>query len=404
MRQEIPAGIAMGVALIPGLTVVPTLLVKTGMDFAGAYAACVLASLLAVMLLGFCRLPVAAAPGAAVTGWLAYVVILSHGHSWQAVLGASFLSSVLCLIAVWLLRKCDWREFVPHHLSESLTCGLALMLVLLGLRQGHVIVSAPVGFFTIGDLADPVAFHSLLGLLVTAVLMACRVPGAILWGMLLVGGVSLIQGFWIIPAAPFLFPSLEKTAFQMDLPGAMALPDIILSLVILELVLLKGTMTALRQKIKGRAAAAVFGANAAGALMGSFPLVPAPESAAGIGCGGRGRLCAFSAAGVLAVFLCCEPLAAEMASYGAITSPALVLSGCLLLRRVSFPSMDRLSEFLSACAVSVLLPVTQSIALGFGSGVVIYVFLALWEGRRQELSPAILITAAVFCVLFSIVS
>lgn len=49
MRQEIPAGIAMGVALIPGLTVVPTLLVKTGMDFAGAYAACVLASLLAVI-------------------------------------------------------------------------------------------------------------------------------------------------------------------------------------------------------------------------------------------------------------------------------------------------------------------------------------------------------------------
>ncbi len=405
MRQEILAGIAMGFTLVPGLVAVSTLLAKTGMDFAGAYTACVLSSILAALLLGaFCRQPLTAAPGAALAGWLAYVAVLSHGHSWQSVLGASFLASCLCLGAVWLLRKRLCQEFLPRHLSESLTCGLALMLILLGLRQGHVLVSAPVGFFVMGDWADPVAFHSILGLMLTAVLLICRVPGAIFFGMFLTGLISLTEGFWIIPAAPFMLPDMGKTALQLDIPGALELPEIILSLVILEWVLLRGICTALRQAVQGKTAAAFFGAGAAGALMGAFPLVPAPESAVGAVSARNGGTSALAAAGVLALALCCEPLAAEIASYGAITAPALVLSGCLLLRQAGFPQACGLSEFLSACSICVLMPLTQSVAAAFGTGAVMYVFLAIWEGRRREITAAVWCMAISFCILFYLVS
>lgn len=376
----------MGLAMVPVLTVVPSLLARTGMDFANAYTACVLVSFVATLLLGkVCRVPLAAVPHVSIASWLVYVVILSHGHCWQAVLGASFLASLLCLLLVFFLRGKDWQNLVPQHLCESLSCGLGLMLVLLGLRQGHVIASAPVGVFTMGDFSDPVAFHSAIGILFTMALVAAKVSGAMLWGMLLVALISFEQGFWVLPDAPFLLPVLDETSFQLDLAGALEMPDVLLSMVILGWVLLQGMSLALRQSWDLRMASVLLGTNLVGALAGAFPMAPAVESAVGIGQGERKGLVALSAAGMLGVFLFCEPLLAALASYGAITAPALVLAGCLLVRRVDLSMCKGAAEFFSACAVCVLVPITQSITAGFGTGVVLYVLLSVWEGRWKEI-------------------
>ena len=405
MQQEIAAGIAMALALIPGLTVVPMLLAGTGMDFAGAYTACVLVTILATFLWGrACHRPLAAAPGAALASWLVYSVILSHGHSWQAVLGAVFLSSVLCLVFLWIFRGTDGGTGVPKHLAESLTAGLGLMLILLGLRQGHVIVSAPVGFFSMGDFSDPVAFHSMIGILTAFALAACRVSGAILWGMLITAVISFAEGFWVLPDAPFLLPTVEKTALQLDLGSAVELPDIVISLTILNLVLMQGTSLALRQKAEPKDAAVLYGTNLFGTLLGAFPLLPAIESAVGHGAGGQTGRTAQTAAGILGLFLFCEPLLASLASYGAVTAVPLVLAGGLLLRQAEFHVCEHTSEFFSACAVCILLPITQSIAVGFGTGMAFYVFLSVWEGRGKELSKGTLALTAVFGVLLFFLS
>ena len=401
MRQEILAGFAMGLALVPGLIVIPSILSRTGMDFAGAYTACVLTSIIGTLLLALAaRIPMAAVPQASVVGWVSYVVVISHGYSWQAVLGASFLASILCLLITLVFRERDWRHFIPEHLGKVLPIGLGLMLVLIGLRQGHLLVPAPTGFFSVGDLTDPVAYHSLMGILVTAALFVCRVPGAMLLGMLLVAAISLAEGFWVLPAAPFLQPELEKTALQLDVAGALELPETVLSLAILGLVLTQGISLGLGHGGDRKLVGLIFGTNVVGSFLGAFPLTPAPESAVATSSGGRTGKTALTAAGVLGVLLFCEPFLAALASYGAITAPALVISGCMLARHVDFSTGGELSKLLSACALCVLMPITQSIAVGLGMGVVLYVFLTLWEGRWRQLPRGIWIVAAMFMLLF----
>lgn len=401
MRQEILAGFAMGLALVPGLIVIPSILSRTGMDFAGAYTACVLTSIIGTLLLALAaRIPMAAVPHVSIVGWLAYVVVISHGYSWQVVLGASFLASILCLLLTLAFREKDWRSFIPEHLGKVLPLGLGLMLVLIGLRQGHLLVPAPTGFFSVGDLTDPVAYHSLVGILVTAALFVCRVPSAVLWGMLLVAVISLGEGFWVLPAAPFLQPELGKTALQLDVAGALELPETVFSLTILGIVLTQGVTVGLGHGGDRKTAGILFGANVFGSLLGSFPLAPSLESAVGTGTGGRTGKTALIAAGVLGVLLFCEPFFAALASYGAITAPALVLSGCMLARHIEFSAGCELSKLLSACALCVLMPITQSIAVGLGMSVVLYVFLTLWEGRCRQLPTGILVMAAMFLLLF----
>lgn len=401
MRQEIFAGIATGLALVPGLIVIPSILSRTGMDFAGAYTACVLISIIGTLLLALAaRIPMAAVPQVSVAGWLSYVVVISHGHSWQAVLGASFLAAVLCLLLTVVFREKDWRCFIPEHLGKVLPLGLGLMLVLIGLRQGHLLVPATTGFFSVGDLTDPVAYHSLMGILVTAALFVCRVPGAMLLGMLLVAAISLAEGFWVLPVAPFLQPELEKTAFQLDVAGALELPETVISLAILGLVLTQGISLGLGHSGDRKPAGLLFGTNVVGAFLGAFPLAPAPESAVGTGDGGRTGKTALAAAGVMGVLLFCEPFLAALASYGAITAPSLVISGCMLARHIEFIAGGETSRLLSACALCVLMPITQSVAVGLGMGVVLYVFLTLWEGQWKQLPTGIWIMAAMFLLLF----
>ena len=230
MRQEIMAGLAAGFGMIPGLVVVPALLMRTGMDFTGAYTACVLVSIAATLLFGaWLRLPLAVSCSPALTGWLAYIVILSHGSSWQAALGASFFASAGALLLATKFRGC-LAETVPGHLQELLPAAVGLMLIFLGLMQGRLLLGAPIGMVMPGNLADPVAFYALTGIVLTLALLVWKKPFAIPLGMLLTAVFSFAEGFWVLPAAPFLLPEgLDKVALQLDLEKGLAMPDVILA-------------------------------------------------------------------------------------------------------------------------------------------------------------------------------
>ena len=77
--REILAGLANALTLLSGLVVVPSLLFQAGMDFTGAYTACMLMTLAGTLLMG--RLtgqPLVLAPGIAMASWLVYAQIGSQ--------------------------------------------------------------------------------------------------------------------------------------------------------------------------------------------------------------------------------------------------------------------------------------------------------------------------------------
>ena len=115
---------------------------------------------------------------------------------------------------------------IPTSLKHVIAAGIGLLVATIGLKWGGVIVAAPGTLVALSDLHSRPVAVALGGLTLTAVLMARRVPGALVWGILgsttmgLVLGIVRYEG---IVSAP---PSIGPTWLQLDVRGALA-PEMI---------------------------------------------------------------------------------------------------------------------------------------------------------------------------------
>ncbi len=406
--REILAGLANALTLLSGLVAVPSLLFQSGMDFTGAYTACMLMSIVGTLLMG--RLtgqPLVLAPGIAMAGWLVYGEIISHGIRWQSVLGASFWASVLgCLLMLSPLRKIV-AGAVPKPLRRAMIAGLGLMLILQGMIQGRLLVGSPFSVTMLGNLSDPVAYLSLTGIFVTAVLLANGVSGALAVGTLATAAIAWVQGFWVIPSAPFLLPEgMDLVALQMDMEDGASLPGVVLSILLVVLMESLGTLQAMhgaypeRVQASGKALFCLMGAGAAGALLGSLPPRPAPESVAGMTAGGRREWTSYATAFFLFLLLFCAPVLKEMASFGAISVPAMAGAGISLLRPArNFLDGDAADRAASLC-LAFLMPLSHDIVVSMGIALLAHVALKAFCGNFSALFSAEGCAAACFGLYF----
>src|SRR5262245_2617623 len=93
---------------------------------------------------------------------------------------------------------------------------------MIGLQWAGLIAGASGTLVTLGDLHSRPVLLALAALALTAILMARRVPGAMLWGILASTAIGLPLGlirYQGIVSAP---PSLAPTFMQLDVAGALA--------------------------------------------------------------------------------------------------------------------------------------------------------------------------------------
>ena len=401
------AGFSNAMALLSGFLVVPSLLFQAGMDFTGAYTAFMLISAVGTILAGRqSAQPLALVPGVAMASWLVYGEIISHGTSWQAVLGASFLASALGFF-LWLspLRRVI-LEAVPEVLRRSLSVGLGLMLLLQGLLQGRLLVGSSFSVTMLGDLSDPVAFFSLVGILVTLALLANGVPGSLAIGTVATAALSFWEGFWVIPEAPFLLPEgLDRVAFQLDLWEGICRPGILLPILLVVMMDSWGAAAAFQEIRPGgeclsrRLFFCLMGTGAAGALLGSLPPRLAPESAAGIAAGGSERA-SYATAFFLALLLFCEPVLKEAASFSAIAVPATVGAGVFLLRPAGALFGGDVADAAASLCLVLLMPLSHDVAAGLGIALLVHVALKLFGRQGSSVPWEEAALAALFALYF----
>ena len=164
----------------------PTLFSRGGMDFGDVYLATILATITATLVMGIAaNYPIVVAPGIGINAYLVYFVIIAEGTPWQEALGASLLASgLLVLVSLSPLRQM-LIQAIPSSLKAAIRVGIGLFIAIIGLENGRLLVSSPATVVTLGDLADPMAALTVLGLFLTMGLMALRVTGAIFISMLL---------------------------------------------------------------------------------------------------------------------------------------------------------------------------------------------------------------------------
>ncbi len=421
--REIMAGLTTFAAMAYILAVNPSILADSGMDRAALVTVTGLtAALSTVLMAALTNFPLALAPGMGINAFFTYSICLGRGVRWQEALGMVFVNGVLFL----LLSLTGVREkiiaSIPLPLKTAVTCGIGLMIAFIGFKDGGVIVANPATFVAPGDFTSGPVALCLGGIAVTAVLVARRVPGAIVLGMLLAalagllvpagGGrmVTELPGHLLaLPASPA--PVALKLSFRFLESGSalQAAVPIILTLLLVDLFDNLGSLVAVTKRAglvdadgrlprAGRALVADSIATILSALCGTSTVVSYIESAAGVAAGGRTGLTAVVTAAMMLLALFTTPLILSIPA--AATAPALVIVGVFMMQSVTEIPMEDFLIAAPAVLTIFAIPLCFSIAEGIGLGLICAAVLALAAGRPRSLSFAGYVVAVVFFLNF----
>lgn len=192
VRREIIGGVTTFAAMAYILAVNPSILVASGMDKGALITATALSAALMTIVMAFMtNYPIALAAGMGVNAYIAFTVCGAMQIPWPAALGLVFYSGFIFLVlSVTGIRR-KLIEAIPAELKVAITCGIGLFIAFIGLKGGGVIVANPATFVTLGDFHQPAPLLVLFGLVLTAVLVWRKVPGAIVIGVLALTVIGL---------------------------------------------------------------------------------------------------------------------------------------------------------------------------------------------------------------------
>ncbi|GAA4330215.1 NCS2 family permease [Variovorax defluvii] len=411
VRTEIVAGLTTFLTMAYIIFVNPSILGDAGMPKDAVFVAtCLIAALGTGIMAFYANYPIALAPGMGLNAYFAYVVVLQMGFTWQAALGAVFVSGCLfLLVTVFRLRELIIKG-IPQSIRLAITVGIGLFLAIIALKSAGIVAPSKATYVTLGDLHTPQAVLAVIGFFLIVVLDRLKVPGAILIGIVAVTVLSFFfagNTFHGIFAPP---PSIAPTFLQLDIKSALSggILNVILVFFLVELFDATGTLMGVARRagllVPGKmdrlnkSLLADSGAIFAGSLLGTSSTTAYVESAAGVQAGGRTGLTALTVAVLFLAALAISPLAGAVPAYA--TAPALFFVACLMLRDITELEWDDTTEVIPAAVTALAMPFTYSIANGLAFGFITYAVLKLFTGRARQVHWMVWLIGGVFLFKF----
>ncbi|GIP28021.1 xanthine/uracil permease [Paenibacillus sp. J23TS9] len=412
VRTEIIAGLTTFMAMAYILFVNGLFLGENGAGIpnSGVFFATAVGAGLVTILMGlFVNIPIALAPGMGLNAYFMTVVLSSNGTiTWQAALGAVFISGIIFIILTVTKVRQMLLVAVPQNLKSAITVGIGLFIAVVGFKLSNLIsisvnpgtdASKPIGGASFNLMLSDFFSHkdallALIGLLFIAVLMVLRVKGALLIGIVVTTLIGIPMGVTDLSGLTHAnwLPSFSNLAVgQLDLKGALhiGLFDIVFIFTFVELFDTFGTLvgTATRaglmkdkeksEKMIGKAMLVDAVGVSAGAVLGTSTVTSFVESAAGVEAGGRTGLTAVTTGVLFILSLFIAPLALVVPS--AATAPALIIVGVLMMSQVRNIEWDDFFAAFPAFLTIVLMPFTGGIANGISAGIISYVILGIFS-------------------------
>jgi AGZA family xanthine/uracil permease-like MFS transporter len=393
-----------------------------GMDFGAVMVATCLSAAVATLIMGlWANYPIAQAPLMGENFFFAISVVSVMGIAWPTALGIVFLSGVLfLLLTVFRVREAI-LDAIPDGLKSAIAAGIGLFIAFIGLAQGGIVSKhpSPSAFVQIGDLGQAVAWTTLAGIGLVGVLLARRVRGAILLGMLGTAIVAMLLGLVHVDGLMARPPSLTPTFLALDVSGALQHIDLILIFLFMLVFDTVGTLIGVSSQagllVDGklpRADRAMISdavGTVSGALLGTSTVSSYIESASGVAEGARTGLANVVTAGLFLAAVFFAPLVSALGGgverdglmYYPITAPVVILVGSLMMRAARHISWDDVTEAVPAFLTMVLMPFTYNIAHGVAAGIVSYVVVKVGAGRAREVSWLMWATAAVLVISYA---
>ena len=410
VKTEILAGITTFMTMGYILAVNPDILSSTGMDKGGVFTATAISAIIATLIMAFyANYPFALAPGMGLNAFFAFTVVGIMGKSWQFALTAVFLEGIIFIILSFFKVREAIFDSIPMNLKKAVSVGIGLFIALIGFVNAGIVVPGEGIIVDLGNLKAAGPLLALIGLIITGVLLAKNIKGALLIGMIITTIIGIPMGVTPLPEGMLvqLPPSVKDVAFQFEwgeiFTWEMLL--VVFTFLFVDVFDTVGTLVGVASKAdmldeegKLEKASQALMADAvgtvAGACLGTSTVTTYVESASGVADGGRTGLTALSTACMFFLALFFSPLFGMIP--GEATAPALILVGLFMMSPIKEIDLEDFTEAIPAFLTIVMMPFAYSIAQGIVFGMVSYVILKLLSGRHKEVSGVMYVLAILF--------
>jgi AGZA family xanthine/uracil permease-like MFS transporter len=395
----------------------PSILEASGIPREAAVAATLWSAGLCSIAMGlFSNLPIGVAPGMGINAFFAFYVCGTMGLSWQTALGAVFVSGVVFLILTITKLRILIIKAVPNSIKAAVVVGIGMFLAIIGLSSAGIVVKSDATMVTLGHIGDGKVFLSIIGMLLISILLAYKVKGALIYGILAITVLGMIFGLTPAPTSvgdvfSFNIPSFADTFMQMDVMGAInyGLITVIFTFTVVELfdnicTLIGVTKDAgLMDKdgnVEGMEKALLTDSvgTMASAVLGTCTVTSYVESTTGIKEGGRTGLTAVVVGLFFFLAFVFAPLAGLIPAFA--TAPAIIIVGSMMMRNIKDIDFSDVTESIPAFLTIVMMPLSYSIGNGFGFGFISYCLIKTFTGHVKEISPVMWLISIMFVVSF----
>ena len=422
VKTEVMAGITTFMTMAYILAVNPNILSASGMDRGSVFTATALSAFIASCLMALLsNYPFVLAPGMGLNAYFTYTVVLGMGYSWQQALAAVFAEGIIfILLSLTNVREAIFNS-IPMNLKHAVSVGIGLFIAFIGLQNAKIVVgndSTLVSIFSFKSSVAEGTFSSqgitvllaLIGILVTAILLAKDVKGSILWGILITWVLGIIcqlthlyvpnadLGYYsLLPdfSSGISVPSMAPTFMKMDFSIVFSLDFVVIMFAFLFVDMFDtlGTLIGVASKadmldkdgklpnIKGALLSDAVGTTV-GAMCGTSTVTTFVESASGVAEGGRTGLTSIVAGILFALSLLLSPIFLAIPSFA--TAPALIVVGYLMLTSVTKIDFSDMTEAIPCFIAIIAMPFMYSISEGISMGVISYVVINLITGKAKE--------------------
>lgn len=421
-KTELMAGLTTFMTMAYILVVNPSILSTTGMD-AGALltATCIASALGTFFMAFFANYPFVLAPGMGLNAYFAFTICAQKGYSWHVALAAVFVEGIIFIILSAINVREAIFNAIPANMKKAVSVGIGMYIAFIGLQNAGVVINNASTCVSLGDVKTVPVALALIGTIITLVLVIRKVKGALLVGILItwiLGIICQLAGVYVVDVEAGVYsliptglisapPSIAPIAGKLSFSGISIFDFIVVvfAFLFVDLFDTLGTLIGVSTKagfldkegklpkIKGALFADAL-ATTIGAVLGTSTVTTFVESASGVSDGGRSGLTAFTAGILFLVALLFSPILTTIPSFA--TTPALVVVGLMMVENVRDIDFSDYTEGFPAFMTILMMVVCYSISEGLVFGVISYVLLKLFGGKKNELNPVIVIIAILF--------
>jgi AGZA family xanthine/uracil permease-like MFS transporter len=425
LPQEVIAGATTFAAMAYIVAVNPSIMANAGMDRGDLVIATALAAIFGTVMMGLtANLPLAVAPAMGSNVIFTFVIVKQMGAPWQGALAmVAFTGVVFLILSLSKLREKVAKD-VPEALKVGIQAGVGTLIVFIGLRGAGFVVANPATYVALGSLKSPAVLLTLVGILMTPVLVVRRVPGALIISIAVITLIGLVvplndaRMVTTAPSAIVAWPKWPASTF-LALDFGWLFSHFIIALPLLfyfvcaEFFSTLGTLIGVTGAARLRrpdgsipSATAAFATDATasivGPVLGTAVVTAYIESVAGVQAGGRTGLTSLTVAALFVLALFFWPVFVIVPPQA--TAPALVLVGVLMMQGLANIDLTELENAVPIVLTLLVTVLTNNLINGMALGTLSLLLIKLCTGRAREVTGIVWGLGVVFLAYFYVTS